>query len=95
MGWKERSWYLGEHAPLLFDRNGNASPTVWWDGRIIGGWAQAADGEIRFRLLEDVGADGIAAIEARASEVAARVGAARLSPRARARSPVESGLLGA
>jgi hypothetical protein len=95
MGWKERSWYLGEHAPLLFDRNGNASPTVWWDGRIIGGWAQAADGEIRFRLLEDVGADGVAAIEARASELTARVGAARLSPRARSRSPVESGLLGA
>ena len=47
MGWKQRDWYLAEHGPLLFDRNGNASPTVWWDGRIVGGWAQATGGEIR------------------------------------------------
>ena len=24
MGWKERDWYLGDHAAALFDRNGNA-----------------------------------------------------------------------
>ena len=29
MGWKRREWYLGEHASALFDRNGNAGPTVW------------------------------------------------------------------
>ena len=40
MGWKEREWYLGEHGPLLFDSNGNVGPTVWSDGRIVGGWAQ-------------------------------------------------------
>ena len=32
MGWKERDWYLGPHASVLFDSNGNAGPTVWWDG---------------------------------------------------------------
>jgi hypothetical protein len=93
MGWKERSWYLGEHRERLFDRNGNASPTVWWEGRIVGGWAQAPGGEIRTRLLEDVGAEGEAAIEREAAGLAARVGAATLSPRARARSPVEQELL--
>ena len=93
MGWKERSWYLGGHRELLFDRNGNASPTVWWEGRVVGGWAQAPGGEIRTRLLEDVGADGEAAIEREAARLAARVGAATLSPRARARSPVEQELL--
>ena len=36
MGWKERDWYLGPHGGLLFDGNGNAGPTVWWDGRVIG-----------------------------------------------------------
>ena len=56
MGWKERDWYLGDHGPTLFDRNGNAGPTVWWDGRIVGGWAQRKDGEVVYRLLEDVGA---------------------------------------
>ena len=29
MGWRDRDWYLGDHAGPLFDRNGNAGPTVW------------------------------------------------------------------
>lgn len=59
MGWKERQWYLGPHAPVLFDRNGNVGPTVWLDGRIVGGWAQHASGEVVFRVLEPVNkADG-------------------------------------
>jgi len=93
MGWKERSWYLGPHRELLFDRNGNAAPTVWWDGRVVGGWAQAQGGEIRTHLLEDVGRDGEAAIQLEAAALAARVGAATLSPRARARAPLEQQLL--
>ncbi len=46
MGWKGRGFYLGEHAGRLFDRNGNAGPTAWWDGRIVGGWTQADDGTV-------------------------------------------------
>jgi winged helix DNA-binding protein len=94
MGWKDRAWYLGEHGPLLFDANGNAGPTMWWDARIVGGWTQALGGEIRTRLLDDVGADAEAAIERAADALAARVGDAKLSPRARARSAVERELLG-
>ena len=93
MGWKERDWYLGGHRELLFDRNGNASPTVWCDGRIVGGWAQAPDGEIRIRLLDDVGEDAVQHIEQAAAELTERVGDAKLSPRARARSRVEQELL--
>jgi Winged helix DNA-binding domain len=66
MGWRERSWYVGEHAAALFDRSGNIGPTAWWDGRIVGGWAQRADGEIAVRLLEDTGAEAAAAITAEA-----------------------------
>jgi hypothetical protein len=40
MGWKLRDWYLGEHGPALFDGTGNIGPTVWADGRVVGGWAQ-------------------------------------------------------
>jgi hypothetical protein len=80
MGWKERGWYLGPHERALFDANGNAGPTVWWDGRIVGGWSQRRDGEIIFRLLEDVGADGVAAVEAEAERLAAWVGDARFTP---------------
>ena len=58
MGWKERDWYLGAHAARLFDRNGNAGPTVWADGRIVGGWGQRADGVVEAEVLEPVDATG-------------------------------------
>ncbi len=81
MGWKERDWYLGEHRPALFDRAGNAGPTVWWNGRIVGGWSVGKDGQIPFRLLEDVGADAVAAIEAEAAGLGAWLGETKVLPR--------------
>jgi hypothetical protein len=81
MGWKERDWYLGEHAPALFDRNGNAGPTVWWNGRVVGGWAGRKDGEIVFRLLEDVGAEAVLAIEAEAERLRSWLGETTVVPR--------------
>ena len=54
MGWKERDWYLGEHKARVFDSTGNVGPTVWVDGRIVGGWAQRKDGTVLTKLLEDV-----------------------------------------
>jgi hypothetical protein len=80
MGWKERDWYLGPHGPTLFDTNGNAGPTIWWDGRIVGGWSQRRDGEIVLGLLEDVGRDARAAIDAEADRLRAWVGDVRFSP---------------
>jgi hypothetical protein len=80
MGWKQRDWYLGPHADVLFDRNGNAGPTVWWDGRVVGGWSQRKDGEIAFRLLEEVGADGVRAVEAEVGRLASWLGDVRLAP---------------
>jgi hypothetical protein len=87
MGWSDRRFFLGDHARLLFDTNGNAGPTVWWDGRIVGGWAQRPDGEVSCRLLEDVGADGVAAIEAERDRLQAWLGPVRVTPRFR--TPVE------
>ena len=81
MGWKERDWYLGEHRPALFDTAGNAGPTVWWNGRIVGGWSVRKDGEIPFRLLEDVGSDAVAAIEAEAARLGAWLGETKVLPR--------------
>lgn len=46
MGWKGRDFYLGGLSPQLFDRNGNGGTTAWWDGRIVGGWTQEADGRV-------------------------------------------------
>jgi Winged helix DNA-binding domain len=80
MGWKERDWYLGPHAGILFDVNGNAGPTVWWDGRVVGGWSQRRDGEIVYELLEDVGADGVDAIDAEVERLSEWLGEVRLAP---------------
>ncbi|UPK72969.1 winged helix DNA-binding domain-containing protein [Nocardioidaceae bacterium SCSIO 66511] len=73
MGWKHRDWYLGDHHVALFDRNGNIGPTVWWDGRIVGGWAVVDDGTVRWRVLEDVGADAERAITDRADRLTSRL----------------------
>jgi hypothetical protein len=69
MGWKHRDWYLGEYRGVLFDRNGNAGPSVWCDGRIVGGWAQRPNGDIAVRILEDIGRDAVAAVEERANQL--------------------------
>ena len=87
MGWKERHWYLGDHAPALFDRSGNPGPTVWADGRIVGGWAQRGTGEVVTRLLEDVGAATAEAVDAEAADLTAWLGDARVTPRFR--TPLE------
>ena len=87
MGWTRRDWYLGEHRAALFDRNGNAGPTVWWDGRVVGGWAQRPDGEVAVRLLEDAGRDARAAVDAAADEVREWLGDVRVTPRFR--TPLE------
>jgi Winged helix DNA-binding domain len=87
MGWQERSWYLGPHGPLLFDRTGNIGPTVWWEGRIVGGWAQRPSGEIGYRLLEDVGAEAARSVEAEVDRLTAWLGPARATPRFR--TPLE------
>jgi hypothetical protein len=81
MGWAERGWYLGEHGPFLFDRAGNAGPTVWWDGRVVGAWTHRQTGEVAFKLVEDVGSEGIAAIEAQASRLQSWLGEVRVVPR--------------
>ncbi len=87
MGWKERGWFLGEHGPALFDRTGNIGPTVWWDGRIVGGWAQRPDGEVVVRLLSDIGAGGEAAVAAEAERLSGHLGPVRVTPRFR--TPLE------
>lgn len=81
MGWKGRDFYLGEHRLRLFDRNGNIGPTVWCDGRVVGGWAQRTDGEVVVELLEDVGAEATAALAAEAEGVRAWLGDVVVKPR--------------
>lgn len=83
MGWKERNWYLGEHGGRLFDRNGNAGPTVWVEGRVVGGWAQRNDGEVVYELFEDIGDEATSALDARAAELQSWMGEVVVTPRFR------------
>ncbi|HZF88817.1 winged helix DNA-binding domain-containing protein [Streptomyces sp.] len=95
MGWQLRDWYLApELRPALFDRSGNVGPTVWWDGRVVGGWAQRPDGGIVWRILDGtgVGREAEAAIGAEAERLREWVGTTRVTPRFR--TPLERELAG-
>ncbi|MFG3505754.1 winged helix DNA-binding domain-containing protein [Streptomyces sp. NPDC047821] len=89
MGWRDRDWYLPPaHRALLFDRSGNIGPTVWWNGRVIGGWAQRPDGEPVWRLLDpDPGREALTAIETEATRLHTWLGPTRVTPRFR--TPLE------
>lgn len=89
MGWKHRGFCLGRHREQLYDVNGNAGPTVWADGRMVGGWAQRDEGEVVVRLLDDVGRETAALIEERTAALTAMLGDVRLKARARGWTPVE------
>ncbi|MFD2471841.1 winged helix DNA-binding domain-containing protein [Amycolatopsis silviterrae] len=92
MGWQSRDWYVGPHRPALFDRSGNIGPTVWSDGRIVGAWAQRPSGEVAVRLLEDIGAEKTAAVDAEAARLSEWLGEARVVPKFR--TPAEKELAG-
>ncbi len=81
MGWQQRGWYLGPHRAALFDRNGNAGPTIWLGGRAVGGWAQLANGEVVTRLLEPVSARDEGRVAATAARLTAWMGGVRVTPR--------------
>ena len=70
MGWRQRDFYLSpEHTPYLFDTNGNGGTTVWWDGRIVGCWVQDPDGVVVPVLREDIGTEGMAAVDTEAERL--------------------------
>lgn len=81
MGWYQRDWYLGEHRGQLFDNNGNAGPTVWWNGRIVGGWCQDAAAKVQLQLLEDPGRAARSLLEKRAQDLTAWLDGVRVPPR--------------
>ncbi len=94
MGWTGRDFYLApelrDHtrSDALFDRSGNPGPTIWWGGRIVGGWAQRPDGSVATRLLsagpnQEMPKAATAAIAVAADGLAKRLGPLRVTPRFR------------
>ncbi|MFJ8331062.1 winged helix DNA-binding domain-containing protein [Streptomyces sp. NPDC094437] len=95
MGWRQRDWYLAPdlRAPL-FDYSGNIGPTVWWNGRVVGAWAQRPDGDLTWRALVPggVGREAETAIDAEVTRLRTWLGPARVTPRMR--TPAERELSG-
>jgi hypothetical protein len=81
MGWFERDWYLGPYKQQLFDTSGNAGPTAWWGGRIVGTWWQTDDGAVRLHMLEDAGEDAEAFLSDEAARLDEWLGGVRVMPR--------------
>jgi hypothetical protein len=58
MGWKARNFYLDPaDRPYLFDSNGNAGTTAWWNGRVVGCWVQEPDGTVRVVARHELGTE--------------------------------------
>jgi hypothetical protein len=58
MGYSDRCRFLTpENRIKVFDRAGNAVPTVWANGRVVGAWGQHRDGSVAYGLFEPVGED--------------------------------------
>jgi hypothetical protein len=93
MGWIDRDWYLGKHQAQLFDRTGNIGPTIWANGRIIGGWAQLPTGTIATHLFEDTGNDTEQEVEEQARAIETWLGERRY--KSRFATPLERRLIDA
>ena len=90
MGWKERDWYVDPtHAPRLFDRFGNIGPTIWADGRVVGGWVQRPDGSIVLDRLESLSAKHEALLNDAVEELEQVLGDAAVRPRFPSRNQKE------
>lgn len=91
MGWFGRDFYLTDECrAAIFDRNGNIGPSVWCDGRIVGGWAQRPDASVAYELVEKVDARTRKRIDAVADQLTAWFDGARPTPRFR--TPLEKKL---
>lgn len=82
MGWKQRDWFLpADMASALFDRNGNGGPTIWVDGKVVGGWVQRKDGTLVPGLLAPVTKAQQRSIDAEFDRVRSTVGDTRFTVR--------------
>ncbi|MGV8848720.1 MAG: winged helix DNA-binding domain-containing protein [Propionibacteriaceae bacterium] len=70
MGWKGRDFYLDpSDRPYLFDSNGNAGTTAWWNGRIVGCWVQDSHGTVRVVARHHLGTEADQALAAEAERL--------------------------
>lgn len=82
MGYQNRDRFLvPAQRNKVFDRAGNAMPTVWVDGRVVGVWRQRRDASVVTGLFEPVSSAGQAALTAEARRLEAFLHGEVLMPR--------------
>lgn len=82
MGWKQRDWYLDPNDVAdLFDRFGNAGPTIWADGRVVGGWTQRPDASIATELTQPISPEHQRLLDSAVAELETAVGDTVVRPR--------------
>ena len=82
MGYRDRRRFLAqEHYDKVFDRSGNALPTVWANGGVVGAWGQRKeDGRIVHGRFEPVSAAEHALLDGEAQRLEAFLGGDPISP---------------
>jgi Winged helix DNA-binding domain len=74
MGWRERGFYVDPDTALaVYDSAGNGRPTAWWDGRIVGSWAQRQDAAVVVHPLTNLPGRVAAALRHQAGELTRRL----------------------
>lgn len=81
MGWADRGWYLGPHRAVLFDTTGNAGPTAWSNGRVVGGWHQDPSGTVVLDVIEKITKAVRQQLEGEAAELTDWLAGERVLPR--------------
>ena len=84
MGYRDRGRFLApQHSRKVFDRAGNAIPTVWAGGRVVGAWGQRKDGTVTCGLFDPVDAAERAALATEAGRLERFLDGEFLAPRTR------------
>ncbi len=82
MGYRDRGRFLAAgHRAKVFDRAGNAMPTVWANGRVVGAWGQRRDGSVIYGLFETVDEEERALLEGEVQRLEGFLGGEFLPPR--------------
>jgi hypothetical protein len=82
MGYRDRGRFLASgHRAKVFDRAGNAMPTVWVNGRVVGAWGQRKDGSVIYSLFEPMGEEERALPEGEVQRLESFLGSEFLPPR--------------
>jgi hypothetical protein len=82
MGYHNRDRFLApEHRNNVFDRAGNAMPTVWVNGRVVGAWGQQEEASVVNRVFEHVNEEEQSSLAKEAQRLESFLGGEYLHPR--------------